>query len=124
MSDSSLTPVLVIAAAAAAVGAGIYALVDAATSEDVYYTCVTDDGDVVDQNYCDVYNGSGGGYYFFSSNTYHAPGTRAPSGWHTSRFRPNDTAARQRFGLPSTGKVPGKVTVGGFGKGGTSSGGG
>lgn len=115
---SSLTPALVLIAAASATGvAGC-----GTDTEDVYYTCVDENGNVVDQDYCDNDNDhGGGGYYFFSSNTYYHPGTRAPSGWQSSRFRPNDTAARQRIGLPPTGKVPGKVTVGGFGKGGTSS---
>lgn len=111
--NSSVTPVLVIIAAAAATS--VTGCSD--DTEDVYFTCVNEEGVVVDPNYCDNYDG--GGYYFFSSNTHYGPGTHAPSGWHNTRFRPNDVAARQRMGIPPTGKVPTKVTVGGFGKGST-----
>ncbi len=92
--------------------------------EQVAY-CTNEDGEIVDDDYCDD-GYRGGGLFFLYLGAFRPGlpvGTVLPSGG--TRINPGDTAARQRYGLPGTGKVTGgqRVTGGiGSGSGGTSSG--
>ena len=93
--------------------------------EQVAY-CTNEDGEVVDDDYCDDdYRGGGGGGLFFLYLGAFRPGlpvgTVLPRGG--TRINPTDTAARQRYGLPGTGKVTGGQRVtGGIGSGSAGSG--
>ncbi len=93
--------------------------------EQVY--CTNANGVVVDEDYCDDSSGHGGGGGFFFLNTGnhgygHQPGHRLTGG---QRFPYNDTGARSRLGLPTTGKVGnGVARGGGFGTGSGAKGGG
>ena len=93
--------------------------------EQVAY-CTNEDGEIVDDDYCDDDRGGGGGLFFLYLGAFRPGlpvGTLLPRGG--TRISPTDTAARQRYGLPGTGKVTGgqRVTGGiGSGSGGTSSG--
>jgi hypothetical protein len=93
--------------------------------EQVAY-CTNEDGEIVDDDYCDDDYRGGGGLFFLYLGAFRPGlpvGTVLPRGG--TRINPTDTAARQRYGLPGTGKVTGgqRVTGGiGSGSGGTSSG--
>ncbi|MGK5111860.1 MULTISPECIES: hypothetical protein [unclassified Geodermatophilus] len=85
--------------------------------EQVAY-CTDEDGEIVDDDFCD--DGYRGGGLFFLYLGGFRPGlplgTVLPSGG--TRINPTDSAARQRAGLPSTGKVTGGTRVtGGIGSG-------
>ncbi len=85
--------------------------------EQVAY-CTNEDGEIVDDDYCDDgYNG--GGLFFLYVGGFRSGlpvGSRLPSGG--TRIDPRDTQARQRAGLPATGKVSGGTRVsGGLGSG-------
>jgi hypothetical protein len=85
---------------------------------------------IVDEDNCDDDNNRAVGGGFLPFFIWHSPGYRSgypvgsklPSGG--SRFAYNDRAARQSFGLPSSGKIGNgtvKTSVVGKGGGGTSS---
>jgi hypothetical protein len=87
--------------------------------EQVAY-CTDKDGKVVDDKYCDDgYHGPGAGLFFLYLGGFRPGlplGTVLPRGG--TRINPTDTAARQRAGLPGTGKVSGGTRVsGGIGSG-------
>jgi hypothetical protein len=88
--------------------------------EDQVAYCTDEDGKVVDDEFCDDgYNGPGAGFFFLYLGGFRSGlpvGTVLPSGG--TRINPTDTAARQRAGLPSTGKVSAGTRVsGGIGTG-------
>jgi hypothetical protein len=88
--------------------------------EDQVAYCTDEDGKVVDDEFCDDgYNGPGAGFFFLYLGGFRSGlpvGTVLPSGGQ--RINPTDTAARQRAGLPSTGKVSAGTRVsGGIGTG-------
>ena len=85
--------------------------------EQVAY-CTDEDGEIVDDDYCDDgYNG--GGLFFLYVGGFRSGlpvGSRLPSGG--TRIDPRDTQARQRAGLPATGAVVAGTRVsGGIGSG-------
>ena len=97
-------------------------------SEDAYCTTKTDDGKyvVVDENTCQ--HNPGGGYFIYYGNfgSSYRPGQVLPSGGSSVHY--NDTAGREKIGLPKTGKITSgsgfgtKATYskgGGFGSGGS-----
>lgn len=110
-----------LALAALATSAGLAACGDD-PEEQVY--CADAEGVIVDDEYCDDDDGRGG--YFLWAGRYGRglkPGHKLSGG---TRFAYNDSAARAKYGLPTTGKVSNGTTVaGGFGSGskGGSSGG-
>jgi hypothetical protein len=88
--------------------------------EDQVAYCTDEDGKVVDDEFCDDgYNGPGAGFFFLYLGGFRSGlpvGTVLPRGG--TRISPNDTAARQRAGLPSTGRVSAGTRVsGGIGTG-------
>ena len=92
------------------------------------FYCADANGVIVDEDLCDESHYGGGGffpYYIWHSPSYRSGyrvGSRLPSGG--AKFAYNDRAARQSFGLPSTGKIGNgtvKTSVVGKGGGGTSS---
>jgi hypothetical protein len=90
---------------------------DEEEQEQVAY-CTDEDGRIVDDDYCDDgYNG--GGLFFLYVGGFRSGlpvGSRLPSGG--TRIDPRDSQARQRAGLPATGKVSGGTRVsGGLGSG-------
>lgn len=87
--------------------------------EQVAY-CTDENGEIVDDEYCDdSYRGPGAGLFFLYLGGFRSGlpvGARLPSGG--TRIDPGDSQARQRAGLPSTGKVTGGQRVsGGIGSG-------
>ncbi len=90
--------------------------------EQVAY-CTNEDGEIVDDDLCDDGGGGGGGLgggLFFLYLGGFRPGLPVgsvlPAGG--TRVNPGDSAARQRYGLPGTGKVSGGQRVtGGLGSG-------
>jgi hypothetical protein len=99
--------------------------------EDGHFYCANEQGQVVDSDRCDEdspnYSSSTFIYYMGSSlhtppngySTYHR-GTTLPAG--AAKFKANDVAARQRFGLPAKGAISnGTVKTGVVGKGGAGS---
>ncbi|RBY89313.1 hypothetical protein [Blastococcus sp. TF02A-30] len=88
--------------------------------EQVAY-CTDENGEIVDDDYCDDDRGGGlgGGLFFLYLGGFRPGlpvGTVLPSGG--TRINPTDTAARQRAGLPASGKVTGGTRVsGGIGSG-------
>jgi hypothetical protein len=85
--------------------------------EQVAY-CTDEDGEIVDDDYCDDgYNGGGPFFLYLGGFRSGLPvGSRLPSGG--TRIDPQDTQARQRAGLPATGKVAaGTRVAGGIGSG-------
>jgi hypothetical protein len=87
--------------------------------EQVAY-CTNEDGEIVDDDYCDDgYRGPGAGLFFLYLGGFRPGlplGTVLPRGG--TRIDPRDTAARQRAGLPSTGRVAaGTRVTGGIGSG-------
>ena len=79
-------------------------------TEDVY--CATEDGTVIDEKYCDDDDRSfGGGFIWIGGfGAGRGIGSQLSGG---QRFPYNDTAARQRAGLPATGRVTGSGGLGG-----------
>jgi hypothetical protein len=99
-------------------------------NEDGHFYCTDNSGTVVDEDYCDDSNGGGGGFFFmYMGSSMHAPpaghssypvGSKLPAS--APKFSVSDKAARQKFGLPATGKVTnGTVKTGVVGKGGAGS---
>jgi hypothetical protein len=87
--------------------------------EQVAY-CTDENGEIVDEDLCDDDRGGGGGGLFFLYLGGFRPGlpvgTVLPRGG--TRIDPRDSAARQRAGLPGTGKVSaGQRVSGGIGSG-------
>ena len=87
--------------------------------EQVAY-CTDENGEIVDEDYCDDgYSGPGAGFFFLYLGGFGRGlpvGTVLPSGG--TRISPTDTVARQRAGLPANGKVsPGTRVSGGIGSG-------
>lgn len=88
--------------------------------EQVAY-CTDENGEIVDDDLCDDDRGGGlgGGLFFLYLGGFRPGlpvGTVLPSGG--TRIDPGDTRARQRAGLPATGKVSGGTRVsGGIGSG-------
>lgn len=81
------------------------------STEDVY--CATEDGTVIDEKYCDDTRagGFGGGFIWIGAfGGARGLGSRLSGGQH---FSYNDSAARQRAGLPATGRVTGSGGLGG-----------
>ena len=89
------------------------------TEEQTAY-CVDEDGEIVDEEYCDDdYRGPGAGFFFLYLGGFRSGlpvGTVLPSGG--TRIDPRDSAARQRAGLPGSGRVSSGTRVsGGIGSG-------
>lgn len=88
--------------------------------EQVAY-CTDENGEIVDEDLCDDDRGGfgGGGLFFLYLGGFRPGlpvGTVLPSGG--TRINPGDSAARQRAGLPATGKVSaGQRVSGGIGSG-------
>lgn len=87
--------------------------------EQVAY-CTNEEGEIVDEELCDDdYRGPGAGFFFLYLGGFRPGlpvGTVLPSGG--TRINPTDTQARQRAGLPSTGRVSsGTRVTGGIGSG-------
>ena len=83
-------------------------------TEDVY--CATEDGTIIDEKYCDDERagGFGGGFIWIGAfGGGRGPGYRLPAGQRTASMPYNDTTARQRAGLPATGRVTGSGGLGG-----------
>ena len=88
--------------------------------EDQVAYCTDEDGKIVDDDYCDDgYNGPGAGFFFLYLGGFRSGlpvGTVLPRGG--TRISPTDTAARQRAGLPGSGRVSAGTRVsGGIGSG-------
>jgi hypothetical protein len=82
--------------------------------------CVDEDGEIVDDDYCDEdYRGPGAGFFFLYLGGFRSglgPGTVLPPGG--TRIDPRDSAARERAGLPGSGRVSAGTRVsGGIGSG-------
>jgi hypothetical protein len=109
------TTVLATAATGFLAGCGT----DDEEQEQVAY-CTDEDGEIVDDDFCDDgYRGPGAGLFFLYLGGFRPGlpvGTVLPAGG--TRIDPANTAARQRAGLPATGKVSGGTRVtGGIGSG-------
>ena len=81
--------------------------------------CTDEIGEIVDEDFCYADRGGGGGLFFLYLGGFR-PGlpvvTVLPRGG--TRIDPGDSAARQRAGLPATGKVSaGQRVSGGIGSG-------
>ena len=110
--------------------AGGVAACDNDDTQDEAFYCADENGNVVDEDNCDDDNERGGGvgivplFFIWHSSSYRSGypvGTKLPAGG--SRFAYNDRAARQRFGLPSTGRISnGTVKTSVVGKGGSGTG--
>jgi hypothetical protein len=89
--------------------------------EDQVAYCTDKDGEIVDEDLCDDDRGGGfgGGLFFLYLGGFRSGlpvGTVLPRGG--TRINPGDTAARQRAGLPGTGRVSAGTRVsGGIGSG-------
>jgi hypothetical protein len=110
------TTVLTTAATGFMAGCGVGGDED---EEQVAY-CTDENGEIVDEDYCDDgYRGPGAGFFFLYLGGFGRGlpvGTVLPRGG--TRISPTDTAARQRAGLPANGKVsPGTRVSGGIGSG-------
>jgi hypothetical protein len=108
------TTVLTTAATGFMAGCGV-----GGDDEQVAY-CTDENGKIVDDSYCDEgYRGPGAGFFFLYLGGFGRGlpiGHVLPSGG--TRIHPSDTAARQRAGLPGTGRVSGGTRVaGGIGGG-------
>lgn len=94
--------------------------VDADDERDQVAYCTDENGEIVDEDLCDDDRGGGGGGLFFlylgGFRSGLPVGTVLPSGG--TRINPNDSVARQRAGLPASGKVSsGQRVSGGIGSG-------
>ena len=90
------------------------------TEEEQRAYCVDEDGEIVDDEYCDDgYRGPGAGFFFLYLGAFRAglpTGTVLPRGG--TRIDPRDATARERAGLPRSGSVSGGTRVsGGIGSG-------
>ena len=90
------------------------------TEEEQRAYCVDEDGEIVDDEYCDDdYRGPGAGFFFLYLGGFRSglpTGTVLPPGG--TRIDPRDSAARERAGLPGSGRVSGGTRVsGGIGSG-------
>ena len=88
--------------------------------EDQVAYCTDEDGKIVDDEFCDDgYNGPGAGFFFLYLGGFRSGlpvGTVLPRGG--TRISPTDTTARQRAGLPGSGRVSAGTRVsGGIGSG-------
>jgi hypothetical protein len=88
--------------------------------EDQVAYCTDEDGEIVDDDYCDDdYHGPGAGFFFLYLGGFRSGlpvGTVLPRGG--TRIDPTNSTARQRAGLPSSGKITGGQRVsGGIGSG-------
>jgi hypothetical protein len=108
------TTVLATAATGFMAGCGA----DGEEDEQVAY-CTDENGEIVDEDLCDDDRGGGGGLFFLYLGGFRPGlpvGTVLPRGG--TRIDPRDSAARQRAGLPGTGKVSaGQRVSGGIGSG-------
>ena len=110
--------------------AGGVAACDNDDTQDEAFYCADENGNVVDEDYCDDDNDRGGGvgivplFFIWHSSSYrpgYAVGSKLPAGG--SRFAYNDRAARQSFGLPASGRISnGTVKTSVVGKGGSGTG--
>ena len=86
--------------------------------EQVAY-CTDENGEIVDEDYCDDEYRGGGSLFFLYLGGFRRGlpvGSVLPAGG--TRVDPRDTAARQRYGLPGTGTVAsGSRVTGGIGSG-------
>ena len=86
------------------------------------FYCADANGVVVDEDHCDDGYHGGGGFFIWHSPSYrrgYPIGYRLPAGGN--RFAYNDTAARQRFGLPTSGRIGnGTIKSNVVGKGGAA----
>lgn len=110
------TTVLTTAATGFMAGCGV----DGAEEEEQVAYCTDEDGEIVDADLCDDDRVGGGGGLFFLYLGGFRPGlpvgTVLPPGG--TRINPGDSVARQRAGLPATGKVSaGQRVSGGIGSG-------
>ncbi|HET6532796.1 MAG TPA: hypothetical protein VFH03_19590 [Actinoplanes sp.] len=106
---------------------GGVAACDGDETQDEAFYCADENGVVVDEDYCDDDRAVGGvgflPFFIWHSASYrpgYGVGTKLPAGG--SRFAYNDAAARQRFGLPASGRISNgtvKTSVVGKGGGGT-----
>jgi hypothetical protein len=106
------TTVLTTAATGFMAGCGV------GQDEDQVAYCTDEDGNIVDDSYCDDgYNGPGLFFLYLGGFRPGLPiGTRLPAGG--TRIDPRDATARSRAGLPSTGRVKAGTRVsGGIGSG-------
>ena len=90
------------------------------TEEEQRAYCVDEEGEIVDEDYCDDdYRGPGAGFFFLYLGGFRSglpTGTVLPPGG--TRIDPRDSAARQRAGLPGSGRVSAGTRVsGGIGSG-------
>ena len=91
---------------------------DLGRDEDQVAYCTNEDGEIVDDSYCDDgYRGGGLFFLYLGGFGRGLPlGTVLPRGG--TRIDPRDTTARRNAGLPGTGKVTGGTRVsGGIGSG-------
>ena len=91
-----------------------------AVEEEQRAYCVDEDGEIVDDEYCDDdYRGPGAGLFFLYLGGFRSglpTGTVLPSGG--TRIDPRDAEARSRVGLPRSGTVASGTRVsGGIGSG-------
>jgi len=110
--------------------AGGVAACDNDDTHDEAFYCADENGNVVDEDNGDDNNRGGGGvgivplFFIWHSSSYRSGcpvGTKLPAGG--SRFAYNDRAARQRFGLPATGRISnGTIKTSVVGKGGSGTG--
>ncbi len=103
-------------------------------NEDGHFYCTDAQGNVIDEDYCDEdspnYNSGGGTFFMYMGSSLHAPpaghstypvGSKLPAA--APKFSVTDKASRQKFGLPTSGRVSnGTVKTGVIGKGGAGSG--
>ena len=110
------TTVLATAATGFLAGCGVDD--DEDEDEQVAY-CTNEDGEIVDDDYCDDGYSGGGGLFFLYLGGFGRGlpvGTVLPSGGQ--RIDPRDSTARRNAGLPASGKVTGGTRVsGGIGSG-------
>lgn len=108
------TTVLATAATGFLAGCGL----DDDEDEQVAY-CTNEDGEIVDDSYCDDGHHGGGGLFFLYVGGFGRGlplGTVLPRGG--TRIDPGDSTARRNAGLPSSGRVTGGTRVsGGIGSG-------
>jgi hypothetical protein len=108
------TTVLATAATGFTAGCGVD------TDEEQRAYCVDEDGEIVDDEFCDDdYRGPGAGLFFLYLGGFRSglpTGTVLPQGG--TRIDPRDSSARERAGLPGSGRVSGGTRVsGGIGSG-------
>ena len=109
---------------------GVAACDNGEETRDEGFYCADENGVVVDEENCDDDNDRVGGvglvplFFIWHSSSYrpgYGVGTKLPPGGN--RFAYNDRAARQRFGLPATGRISnGTIKTSVVGKGGSSTG--